>query len=115
MLAAILICGATTFTSCTNDDNPATPDLNLSEKIIGKWMVTNVDGQVAPTNEMWIISILSPTKALLSASLNERPEIGTFWFEKGGCRYLDHRQQNDTHHEARRAYNVGGGVRHYQH
>ena len=83
-LAAALICGASVFISCTSDtsDNPVTPDLNLSEKIIGKWMVTDVDGQVAPTNEMWIISILSPTKALLSASLNERPEIGTFWFEK---------------------------------
>ena len=28
-----------TLTSCiSNDDNPATPDLNLSEKIIGKWI-----------------------------------------------------------------------------
>ena len=38
-MAAALICGASVFTACTsdNDDNPATPDLNLSEKIIGKW------------------------------------------------------------------------------
>ena len=82
VLAATIICGATTFTSCTNDDNPATPDLGVKEKIIGKWIVADINGQVAPTNEIWIISILSPTKAFLSASLNERPEIGTFWFEK---------------------------------
>ncbi len=44
MLAAILICGASVFTSCSsNDDNPvvpAEPHLNVAEKIIGKWMVT---------------------------------------------------------------------------
>ena len=81
VLAAILICGVTAFTSCTNEDNPTDHAANLSEMIIGKWIVADINGQVAPTNEIWIISILSPTKALLSASLNERPEIGTFWLE----------------------------------
>ena len=39
-MAAALICGASVFTSCTvdNADNPATPDLGVKEKIIGKWM-----------------------------------------------------------------------------
>ena len=52
-MAAALICGASVFTACTsdNDDNPATPDLNLSEKIIGKWIVADIDGQPVPTNE----------------------------------------------------------------
>ena len=36
VLAAILICGATLFASCTNEDNPADPAANLSEMIIGK-------------------------------------------------------------------------------
>ena len=52
MLAAILICGASVFTSCTvdNTDNPAVePDLNLAENIIGKWMVEELDGQPCPT------------------------------------------------------------------
>jgi hypothetical protein len=35
MLAAILICGVTTFTSCTNEDNPTDPAANLSEMILG--------------------------------------------------------------------------------
>ena len=48
VLAATIICGATTFTSCTNDDNPATPDLGVKEKIIGKWIVADINGQVAP-------------------------------------------------------------------
>ena len=49
MLAAILICGASVFTACTsNENNPAPqPDLNLAEKIIGKWMVAEF--RVQPT------------------------------------------------------------------
>ena len=31
MLAAILICGASVFTSCTNSDNPVTPPLNTKK------------------------------------------------------------------------------------
>ena len=37
VLAATVICGASVFTSCSNDDNPAVKtDLNVAEKIIGK-------------------------------------------------------------------------------
>ena len=38
MLAAILICGASVFTSCSEQDNPVKPDLNLAEKLVGKWI-----------------------------------------------------------------------------
>ena len=48
VLAATLICGASVFTSCSsNDDNPVNPvepDLNVAEKIIGKWMLAENDG-----------------------------------------------------------------------
>ena len=81
-MAVALICSSMLFTSCSKDDNPVNPADNLAEKIIGKWITVELDGQPIPTNEMWVISILSPTKAFISASLNERPEIGTFWFEK---------------------------------
>ncbi len=42
MLAAIMICGASVFTSCNTDaiDNPVAPVDNLPEKIVGltlKW------------------------------------------------------------------------------
>ncbi|SHK56976.1 hypothetical protein SAMN05216463_10644 [Xylanibacter ruminicola] len=36
VLTATLICGASVLTSCSSNDNPLTPDLNLSEMIIGK-------------------------------------------------------------------------------
>ena len=69
MFAAILICGASVFTSCSsNDDNPTQPDLNVAEKIIGKWMVEELDGQACPTNLKAVITFLSPTKAYGSLS-----------------------------------------------
>jgi archaellum component FlaG (FlaF/FlaG flagellin family) len=69
-LAAALICSATAFTSCTNDDNPVTPDLNVAEKIIGKWMPADIDGKPALTNEKMVFAFLSPTKGYISASLS---------------------------------------------
>ena len=52
VIAAALICGASVFTSCTNDDNPAVePDLGVAEKIIGKWITAESDGEIMPTNE----------------------------------------------------------------
>jgi len=82
MLAAILVCGASVFTSCMNDDNPVTPDLGVKEKIIGKWMVSERGGQPALTNEKMVINFVSTTKAYVSASLGSRPEVGTHWIEK---------------------------------
>lgn len=40
MLAAILICGVTTFTSCTNEDNPSSSDADETFSIV----TLNVDG-----------------------------------------------------------------------
>ena len=80
MLAAILICGATTFTSCSsNDDNPATPDLNLSEKIIGKWVPVDADGQPLLTNVKNVTTFLSATKATVSTSRSEYTSEAVRW------------------------------------
>ena len=69
MLAAILVSGTSVFTSCTdNDDNPVQDDLNVSEKIIGKWMVEELEGQACPTNLKAVITFLSPTNAYGSLS-----------------------------------------------
>ena len=70
MLAAILICGASVFTSCSsNDDNPTPkPDMNLAEKIIGKWIVADLNGEPCPTNLKAVVTIVSPTKAYGSLS-----------------------------------------------
>ena len=72
MLAAILICGASVFTSCSsNDDNPVNPvepDLNVAEKIIGKWMLAEMDGLPVPTNQKVVQTFLSATKVTESLS-----------------------------------------------
>ena len=73
VLAATLICGASVFTSCTNGngDNPVVPvepDLNVAEKIIGKWMVAERDGEPALTNQKTVVTFLSATKGFVSLS-----------------------------------------------
>ncbi|MBQ9525075.1 MAG: DUF4595 domain-containing protein [Bacteroidaceae bacterium] len=82
MLAAILFCGAMVFTSCTNEDNPADPAANLSEKIIGKWVTADIDGQTVLTNSKKAITFVSATKAYISAAFNANPEIGAHWLNK---------------------------------
>ena len=76
VLAATLICGASVFTSCKKDEDN---NLKLEEKIIGKWILAEIDGQPALTNKKKVYTIVSATKAYLSASLNTRPELGTLW------------------------------------
>jgi hypothetical protein len=84
MLAAIVICGASVFTSCSQSDNPFAPDepdLNVAEKIIGRWIFAEKDGQPVPTNLKNVLNFISPTEAYASASLNIHPEAGDEWYE----------------------------------
>ena len=68
VLAATLLCGAGVFTACSSDDDKSDKTNNISEKIIGKWMVDELDGQPCPTNLKAVITFLSPTKAYGSLS-----------------------------------------------
>ena len=74
VLAATAICGTCLFTSCKKDG-----DLNLEEMIIGKWILAESKGVPAPTNNKYVITFTSPTKAYLSASLGAHTEFSTFW------------------------------------
>ena len=88
MLAAIMICGASVFTSCTASDNPVVPvepDLNVAEKIIGKWMVAERDGEPALTNEKTVLTFLSATKAYQSVSRVNYDETVPKWRAKEEC------------------------------
>ena len=82
VLVAILICGATVFTSCSNEDNPADPAANLSEMINRKSIETDTNGHPAATNSKRVYTFVSPTKAYLSASLTMRPEYGACWSDQ---------------------------------
>ena len=69
-LAATLICGASVFTSCSSDDdnnNPPTQE-ELKTKLMGKWMVEELEGQPCPTNLKAVITFLTPTQAYGSLS-----------------------------------------------
>ena len=81
VMAAALIYSSTVFTSCTKDDNPVDPADNLAEKIIGKWMIAERDGQPALTNEKEVLNFISTTEAYLSASLNFHPDAATPWYD----------------------------------
>ncbi len=64
LVCAILICSTSVFTACSNkEENTDQPDLHLSEKLIGKWMVVELDDEPCPTNLKTVITFESPTKA----------------------------------------------------
>ena len=83
MLAAIITCGASVFTSCNTDivDNPAQPNLNVAQKIEGRWITAEMDGLPVPTNQKVVINFLSPTEAYISASFNDHPEKADGWID----------------------------------
>ena len=76
VLAATVICGACLFTSCKKDEEN---DLKLEEKIIGKWMIADRDGQAALTNKKSVLTVLSATEALLSMSREGYSSTGSKW------------------------------------
>ena len=61
VIAAALICSTTVFTSCTKDDNPVDPATNLAEKIIGKWITAEFNGQPQPTDNKAVLNFVSDT------------------------------------------------------
>ena len=81
LLMAATVCGISlAAASCSsNDDNPATPDLNLSEKIIGKWVPVDADGQPLLTNVKNVTTFLSATKATVSTSRSEYTSEAVRW------------------------------------
>ena len=78
VMAAALICGTSVFSSCSKDDNPVDPADKLSEKIIGKWISTEMDGRPLMTNSKAVFTFVSATKVYMSASINKNPG-SEFW------------------------------------
>ena len=83
--AAILICGASMFTSCSsNEDNsvvPVEPDLNVAEKIIGRWMIAERNGQPETTNQKQVFNFTSATKVFVSLSIAAKPGMPSSWVD----------------------------------
>ena len=78
VLAATVICGASVFTSCKKDEDNS---LKLEEKIIGKWIIDERDGQPAPTNDKMVYTFLSATQATVSTSIYSNTGLATHWVD----------------------------------
>ena len=64
VLAVIIICGAGIFTSCMSDngDNPASD--SLTEKVVGKWIHADTDGETVTTDMMSVYTFAKDGTAL---------------------------------------------------
>ena len=64
MLATILICGISVFTACSSNDGNSSPvpqpDLNLAEKIVGKWMVAELNGEACLARGVIVTKTTAP-------------------------------------------------------
>lgn len=81
VLAATLICGASMLTSCNNgkEDNN---NSNLTEKLVGKWLYNEADGQTVTTDETSVTTFAledSTLKAYTSVSL---PDYGLWAYKQ---------------------------------
>jgi len=56
-------------------------ELNVAEKIIGKWQIADIDGKPALTKSGMVINFVSTTKAYVSASRNSQSTSG-LWADK---------------------------------
>ena len=54
-------------------------DPKLAEKIIGKWMMGDLEGQALTTNDKAVFSFVSPTKAYMSASIVAHETSEELW------------------------------------
>ena len=99
MIAAIMICGASVFTSCTNDDPVAESDLGVAQKITGRWISTSVDGKALPTNDKMVYNFISTTEAYISSSFSARPDFEAQWVYLSEANVvIDGNKVTVTHH-----------------
>ena len=54
-------------------------DLNLTETLIGKWMMSDMSGQPLPTNDKAVFNFVSPTKAYVSAAIQAHSINDDLW------------------------------------
>ena len=59
----------------------AIPQLDVVNKIVGKWITSDGDAKPVATNEKLVIDFISTTKALTSASFTHNPASGTPWID----------------------------------
>ena len=82
LLLICVLCSAFAFTACSGgqETTEEVPEPDVSEMIIGSWIILERDGQPALTNEKGVITFVSDTEAYLGASFNALPD-STYWGE----------------------------------
>ena len=60
----VLALATMVFVSCGKDKE----DSNLAQQMLGKWMLTQVNGRTVPTNEKVVITFVSDTQGYISAA-----------------------------------------------
>ena len=76
VLAATLICGSCLFTSCRKNL------VSLKEMIIGKWMLTEINGKAVTTNDKVVYTFVSATEAYMSASFSYTSSMSNLWSDQ---------------------------------
>ena len=74
---------AMAFVSCSEDDELNIE--NLQERMVGKWMLSQLDGVDLPTNGKIVYTIESPTSGYVSASMVGYSETNPRWTYKAPC------------------------------
>ena len=84
MMTACILCAVLVLTACTDSrpNKSAVTEAEVKEMIIGRWIVADIDGQPAMTNDKCVFTFTSADKALISASFNARPELGRQWIDQ---------------------------------
>lgn len=80
MWAAILICGTSMLTACSNDAEPGdTPVIdNLTEKLEGKWMMAETNGKPVPTDSKQVLTYVSANKFYYSLSISAISDLNVW-------------------------------------
>ena len=73
------------FSSCDREDIDNTNFNNLSGKIAGKWMMTQLDGRTLPTNEKMVYTFDSPTTGYFTTSRVDFTEHQKKWSNRIPC------------------------------
>lgn len=81
VLAGTIVCAACS----SDDDNKTGHSKNFTEKLMGRWMCTIVDGNPCVTNYNYVLNFISPTKAYRSYSPNANMGMSDFWENRAEC------------------------------
>ena len=78
VILTLAIIGTGLLFSCKKDGD----DLNVAEKIIGKWVIEDCDGEPALTNDKVVLEFVSASKAFMSTPFSYYPAAGKPWIHK---------------------------------